>query len=1169
MLKKIMATAFLVCAIPAMASAAWFLSTQVMSGGGTISSANGPAQDYKSGAVFKSYSAADQGTQTVTFTPNTGYSLELLTSPNLGTPAANLQSYILLQQKTFNDATGNYTTAALPLTAVGSAGAYSTTFNPVQNSTVTIAVNYKVARVTVTAAMALGTGNVSPSAVGNITYGYTLQAPLSFYFSPAKNTQITSIGGLPDAKETISYTDFNGVTQSFLSATGTNNLSPLPGVNQRVRIQFPKGYVFTGTYVAGAYVVALQGTSSSPTGTLNAGLAKTVTAGSAATTLTATGTLSGGNVTWSYVSGPLNTASGTFPSGKGTNGTNIPTLIPKPDLVSPSSFNAQSFSPGVLTATGQYVFKVSAPAANGVTSYNPTGLVTSTVTVNVVPSLSQAAQNQCQFCHTANGIGAQANAPVTLYTNWSSSVHRANNVQCSGCHYQAATGGHPGALTCANCHTTALADYDSTPGSVCSKCHPGTDHKGFGLDPVTKNLVPTNSDCVGCHDVAINHNTITTGTATGPGVPTTALVSDNNSGVRAITGTGGEFDASTRNNTAGYRSHHIYNGTGIDPQNAQCIVCHLEGKASGRTVVIDPAYHMHDANVYLRSGKHSITADVIWNPANPTGTNHTDMDNFCMSCHNAAGAVDAFANVSSALKGMTPIPGALPLSAKNPFGDLMKNAYDGLVRPQVVAVYEQFDTGNVSHHAVRGQKYTGAYRAGNPNNVTTTGHVASTYPATTFTQYSGATNAVIHTNAKSTHDLQTWQYFQNDVTYATYSTAGPAAGYGPNFSGSRKTLYEANLFAAQYTPLGGGTLGDDSTLHCGDCHSVGQWKRGSTNAIVWNNTSTASNGATSVLTTAVIGAHGSKNEYMLRTSNGTDALHTMSKSGTSAGKVLYTTGNYVCFLCHRQDAYADNGYFKTDAGVGVTAARNHGGLGVGADCINYTANFTQSVGKVGYAARVGFVGGGNKPLTSVFGYNCANCHSSGTQLYGGIHGNSSADGSNKNIAFLSYSTDGVDTASAGSHGAYPLPSNYTKRNYDTEHDTLNFVQRLPYRFMGGSSLRYNGGGTASKWEAKTLNGLHREGCYNLAATTDTTVLWNTTNPTQTLPYNGATVPAKGGNAINNNNGNDSAVGATDYSSRIAQNDNGTSGWGSCNHHQGSTSGSATAPTRSVQRPLAY
>ena len=119
--------------------------------------------------------------------------------------------------------------------------------------------------------------------------------------------------------------------------------------------------------------------------------------------------------------------------------------------------------------------------------------------------------------------------------------------------------------------------------------------------------------------------------------------------------------------------------------------------------------------------------------------------------------------------------------------------------------------------------------------------------------------------------------------------------------------------------------------------------------------------------------------------------------------------------------------------------------------------------------------------------------------------------------------------------------------------------------MGGTGLRYNGGATAGRWEAKTLNGKHREGCYNLSATTATTNLWNTTTPKQSLA-NGP-----GGNAILNNGGNDSAIGAAagNYSSRTAQNDNTSAGWGSCNHHQGSTTTSSTAPTRSVQRPLVY
>jgi len=672
---------------------------------------------------------------------------------------------------------------------------------------------------------------------------------------------------------------------------------------------------------------------------------------------------------------------------------------------------------------------------------------------------------------------------------------------------------------CAACHGPSHNDANPSASGRCYVCHYTfvPSHQGNNALILTNNCITCHNAhnplgpfvwgrCTSCHSVGQN----------APG----GYVSDN-TGVRAITGVNGEFEASTRTNTSGYRSHHIYNGTGIDPQDAQCIACHLEGTSGpGGMVILDNNYHMIDSMVHLRSGKHSITPDVAWDPANPV---HSDMDNFCMSCHNAAGAVDAYANISSALKAMTPIPNALPVSAKNPFGDQLKNAYDGLTRPQVVAVYEQFDTGNVSHHAVRGKKYTARTRA------------ASAYAAN-FTQYSGATQGNIHISANGTPQVE--EYF------GSYSTSGPAAGYASTkSSGSRKTLYEANLFTATYTTLNGTTLGDDSTLHCGDCHSVGQWAPGTANAV-------AADGVTIVQTSVAIGAHGSRNEYMLRTSNGTDALHAQGSS--TNGTVAYATnGTYVCYLCHKQQAYADNNYFKTDAGVGVTAYRNHGGLHNSGACESSAWN---SAGKVGYTTRVGVVGSG--VLSSVFGYTCANCHSSGNQIFGGIHGNAAADGSQKNIKFLSYSTDGTDITGA------TLPGGYTTRSYATEHDTLNAVARLPYRFMGGTSLRYNGGGSASKWEAKTLNGKHREGCYNLTATTDTTKLWNTTAPQQSL------AGGPGGNAILNNGGNDSAIGASDYSARTAQN-SGTAGWGACNHHQGSTTGSSTAPTRSVQRPLVY
>ena len=1121
MLKKVMALATLVCTVPALANA-WTLSTWAKSGGGNIAVTYGAGQPTNqtsvNGLKFKTYTTSVSNPNNVvpvSVTPANGYYISTLVLDGVtttGTAASPVAPY-----------NGS-------VTGPGTHSVYAT---------------FRPGPISVTATATAG-GTISPSSINSVYFGQTLVQKIKFTATPqAGYLAVISAPGC-----TVVNPGVVGAPAYAVIPAGTTLTAPIA-----------ISATFTG---AGA----------------NAGVPQTVLVASPAPTVTLDGSGSAGATSYAWVqtSGPA---------------------------VTLSSATAQkpTFTPSVV---GDYGFSLT---INGGT--------TASTTVHYVASATAAAYNQCIVCHAANGVGAG------IYANWSTSIHsRSTHGICAGCHYGTNTGSHPGTVNtgtvdpttflvkvngvvggngnvvntgavfcttchngthpiphptagldatqaCQNCHTTAGAGdaHQLQPAGVvstaldnCTICH--NDTQMVGLAPANVNATCATchtssaphafqatsaistlaNNCVGCHDVAIQH----------PG----ALVSDN-AGVRQITGAGGEFDASTRNNSAGYRSHHIYNGAGVDPQNAQCIACHLEGKVGpNRTVVLDPTYHMADAKVHLRSGNTAITPNVAWDPANPV---HSDMDNFCMSCHNAAGAVSAYANMSSALKGMTAINGALPASAKNPFGDLLKNAYDGLVRPQVVAVYEQFDTGNVAHHAVRGKKYAGAYRTGNPNNVVTTGHTASTG---NFTQYSGATNGNIHITA-STGAPQVEQYF------GTYSTAGPAAGFdGGLSSGSRKTLYEAGLFVAQYTTLSGSTVGDDSSLHCGDCHSVGQWAPNSAKAVIFNNSSSAQFGYSIQNTTIAIGAHGSKNEYMLRTSNGSDALHTQGSTAKSSGSGATTAyrassnGTYVCYLCHLQAAYGDNNYFKTDAGVGVTSFRDHAGLHYNGGC---DSSAQQTVGKTGYVNRIGAVGSGK--LGTVFGYTCAHCHSAGNQLFGGIHGNSAADGSAKNVTFLSYSTDGTDIIGS------TLPGGYSTRSYATEHDTLNAVARLPYRFMGGTGLRYNGGGSASKWEAKTLNGKHREGCYNLNATTATTALWNTTAPQRSLSGNT-------GNAILSNGGNDSAIGASDYSARFAQNNQtntlGTAnpndvgaGWGACNHHSGSTTTSSTAPTRSVQRPLVY
>jgi len=288
----------------------------------------------------------------------------------------------------------------------------------------------------------------------------------------------------------------------------------------------------------------------------------------------------------------------------------------------------------------------------------------------------------------------------------------------------------------------------------------------------------------------------------------------------------------------------------------------------------------------------------------------------------------------------------------------------------------------------------------------------------------------------------------------------------------------------------------------------------------------------------------------LRTSNGTDSLQHQSTTGnTNSSRV---DGNYVCFLCHTQYFYGDNSAVaQSNVVYGTNAKRGDFGHGGGIGPCN--GNAYSGYGKIG-TARYGVIGAitagvASPSIGNIFAMACLHCHNSGQQNYGGIHG--------ATATYLSYSTNGLDVA-----GNVKAPNDANKTAF-----LLNATHKTSYRFMGGESNRYNGGATANRWETQTPSKPHREGCYNLSATTDQTHMWNTAQPL-TAAAPGAGIVA----AIQNNNGSDSAWGVNDYTTtltgRYGQN-NATSGWGSCNHHQGSTTTGPTGPTRVIQRPLVY
>jgi hypothetical protein len=734
---------------------------------------------------------------------------------------------------------------------------------------------------------------------------------------------------------------------------------------------------------------------------------------------------------------------------------------------------------------------------------------------------------QCVDCHSKN-VNSIDPAVTTAYSA-AGSVH--SGATCVACHVTNGTGIHTGTVTvtCTACHTNATGlTLTAWKGvSSCTGCHNNT----TDIHAVTD----AGANCVACHGAAITAH---------------IGIFNNASGVRQITGLNGEFgEATSKNNANGYRSHHIYNGSGVAPDNAQCIVCHLEGKVAAdlHTIVLDTNYHMKDNKTHLRGGNGT---NYAWNPAHP---DHTAMDNFCMACHNANGTSAVYANISGALLASAKVQANITAnaanrpSAKNPFGDRLTNDYDGLTRTQVVAVYEQFDPSNTSHHAVRAKKYTTRTRSG-----ATYVDANGTTGSALFTQYSGAVQGNIHPKTGATVN-SVFGYFGD------YSTAYANSGFGPLSPGTRKTIYEATLFTSAFRTLDGDQLGDDSTLHCGDCHTVGQWKNGS------------AKNADGTLTSAIIGAHGSKNEYMLRTSNGTDAL---MAANTAAIPAVITygannqatnlnggNGTLVCYLCHKQDAYMGNAaYFKySDPLTGATSGKLHIGVGSG-DCLGSPLNTT---GQKTYGTRVGAIGQ-NK---SVFGIVCLNCHGGNTQIFGGIHGNSSSYGNSINVGYKTYSTNGYDAVQNRLAGNGPTPgfNNFSATGTKGEHRSaqLTVVTRKPYRFAGGMSLKYSGGGSASRWETKAMSTIHREGCYNLQTSTTGTAQWSGNDGSALV-------------AIDYFSGNGAAAKLPAVANGVADDlstasNNGTStGWGSCNHHSGSnTAGSNNASTRQIQRPLNY
>jgi hypothetical protein len=575
----------------------------------------------------------------------------------------------------------------------------------------------------------------------------------------------------------------------------------------------------------------------------------------------------------------------------------------------------------------------------------------------------------CRTCHTGQPDPVSGTSIVSDFltaTNSHNLPGRANvDLGCQGCHGGGAEHNGVGPIPfpdplnvknadgtvttrCITCHTAGgLADTKvnlvplfnlARAGFITNNC--AHCHTQSGVGSVHGAMVPTTDDCVFCHAVAApNH---------GP-----ALVNDN-SGVRAVTTEFAKW------------SHHV---TGVTLNAAHCTACHLEGNVDpvSQQVVVDPTKHMADGIVHLRNA--ADDTDLQWDPANP---NHTTMDNFCMTCHSAAGAISPMnVQIQGFINRNALTASGKTASALNPFGDTISNRYDKMQRPRVIDVSSQFNTTNNSHHAVKGKRYSGRTRVAGVRQIST--------PAT-FAQNSSAL-----------------------------------------LKGTRSTIFDAGNFNSLYSPLGtDGTdatgLGDDSTLHCGDCHTVGQWKAAS---------SDTANGSP---TPAAIGAHGSNNEYLLRNTLGTDQRHTQNAFIINASNVVtYTNPNgafLVCYNCHSYTRYGSI-YIGTGLntvgtlagvqphageydqqgrcnGVGNTIPFNGYTTGKATDGTQFVTRFmgTAPAGffpanpptltvptPLSFTSPAPYAGEQSADFGNIFGIQCANCHNSGIgNAFGGIHG---------------------------------------------------------------------------------------------------------------------------------------------------------------------------------------
>jgi hypothetical protein len=237
------------------------------------------------------------------------------------------------------------------------------------------------------------------------------------------------------------------------------------------------------------------------------------------------------------------------------------------------------------------------------------------------------------------------------------------------------TGGPNYEGVCEVCHTQTNHHQNdgSAPGGqshnnaeVCTTCH---EHiNGF---------IPS-GECIQCHD----------------GVPAGASYV-----TRDVVGT--DFQQASR---------HVFGGT---VSNWDCIVCHREGdetKAELTPGEVDTTSLHNNGGTPVVDMRNvdNITTGWVWDKNNTSDAMFSNMDSFCMGCHDVDGASGI--NVRSTDDGVN-LDATRALTPFNSTDDVSEGIGGGTVnmagyeRLEVIDVATQFDPANPSHHAVLDQAY--------------------------------------------------------------------------------------------------------------------------------------------------------------------------------------------------------------------------------------------------------------------------------------------------------------------------------------------------------------------------------------------------------------------------------------------------------------------------------